>query len=85
MKKEYNMINFLKFICAIMVVLIHTISRETNIEHLCLITSRVAVPNFFIITGYFMCEKIYNKDLNNIRKYALKIFNIYIISTILLL
>lgn len=25
-----------------------------------------------------MCEKIYNKDFINIKKYALKIFNIYI-------
>ena len=44
MKKEYNLVNFLKFICAVLVVLIHTVNRETKLGYLCLITARVAVP-----------------------------------------
>ena len=72
MKKEYNLVNFLKFICAVLVVLIHTVNRETKLGYLCLITARVAVPIFFMITGYFMAEKIYKKDYEKVNKYIKK-------------
>ena len=78
MKKEYNLVNFLKFICAVLVVLIHTVNRETKLGYLCLITARVAVPFFFMITGYFMAEKIYKKDYEKVNKYIKKIFYIYV-------
>ena len=66
MKKEYNLVNFLKFICAVLVVLIHTVNRETKLGYLCLITARVAVPIFFMITGYCLFALIHtNKPFTN--------------------
>ncbi|MFR3134526.1 hypothetical protein [Intestinibacter bartlettii] len=57
MKKEYNLVNFLKFICAVLVVLIHTVNRETKLGYLCLITARVAVPIFFYDNRIFYGRK----------------------------
>lgn len=82
MKKEYNLINVLKFICAILVVIIHTANRESEAGYLFVVISRVAVPIFFIITGYFMYDEINNKDFRKVNKHALKILNIYIIWSI---
>ncbi|MEG2740281.1 acyltransferase [Clostridium sp.] len=56
-KKSYGMVNIIKLICAIMVVMIHTSALKDINTDLYVTTSlgitRVAVPFFFIVSGYF--------------------------------
>lgn len=71
-KKQYNGINFMKFICSILVIAIHTnpfngISKEINF-FIVNILSRIAVPLFFICSGYFLYDKLSIND-DEFRKY----------------
>lgn len=66
MKKNYDIIDIIKFICAILVVAINThpfreISRylEFGIAN---VLARIAVPFFFATAGYFFTIKILNSD-----------------------
>lgn len=45
-KKEYTLINVLKFFCAILVIAIHSIYGKTNSEYFLKTTARIAVPIF---------------------------------------
>ena len=65
-KKEYRALDFLKFVAAFLVVAIHippfeeiapVFSHEFQ-QVIC----RMAVPFFFVCTGYFIGEKITDKD-----------------------
>lgn len=75
--KKNSMINIMKFISSILVIAIHTspISGEWG-YFLCNVISRIAVPFFFVTTGYFYYEKIQNNE-KYIRKYIKKIFILY--------
>ena len=82
-----NSLDILKFLCAILVIFIHT-PQPGNIELLIDPLQRCAVPIFFIISGYFTFER---NDLNNVLKNrivtVLKIFcwafALYILSHII--
>lgn len=52
-ERNYS-IDVLKFICAVLVVIIHT---EWNYQQLVLPIAKCAVPCFFIISGYLLFDK----------------------------
>ena len=71
---NYKMLNVMKFVCAILVVMIHTMALNSISEDLWVATSlgicRIAVPFFFVISGYFYYEvKIEKERRNRIKKY----------------
>ncbi|MEF9967171.1 MAG: acyltransferase [Longicatena sp.] len=95
-RKKYYAIDIAKFMSAFFVICIHTgplldISREANFV-LVQILSRIAVPLFFIISGFLFFQKIdlhrvWN-DYDNIvilKHYLFRLFKIYCIWTILYL
>lgn len=83
---KYESIDFMKFICSIMVIAIHTsplenISNDLNyilINSIC----RIAVPFFFIASGYFLWnklsiidKKIRKREVNNyIKKFLIYMY-----------
>lgn len=80
--KQYKTINVLKFLCAIFIIVIHTVNSEVDTGYFFITTARIATPLFFMITGYFLSDKIYNKDFQGIHRYAMKIFKLYCIWSI---
>lgn len=69
-----NSLDILKFVCAILVIFIHT-PQIDNIEYIIDPLQRCAVPIFFIISGYFTCERT---GLNKIlKKRAISILKIF--------
>lgn len=91
--KENNMINITKFILSIFVIAIHT-HLSSNFDNYYIvrfidIITQIAVPFFFITTGYFIGIKIFTKNkLNNqaesvIIKNRNKLLKLYIIFTII--
>ncbi len=64
-KREYPWINVLKLLCALMVVHIHVpVPYQPYILPVC----TIAVPVFFIISGYFLADDRGVFDLRHIRK-----------------
>jgi peptidoglycan/LPS O-acetylase OafA/YrhL len=64
MKKEYQFIDFARFICAMFIVAIHSGFLD-SIPHGLFIRTfvfRVAVPFFFICSGFFLGKSLYNID-----------------------
>lgn len=95
-KKSYNAIDAAKFISAFLVVCIHTgplldINKEANFV-LVQIIARLAVPFFFVASGFLMFLKLditreWN-DYENIQKivhYVKRLLKLYVIWTILYL
>lgn len=86
-KKTYNAIDLTKFLCAYLVMMIHiepfgTNEKFANISFIvqnC--ATRIAVPFFFIASGFFFYRKNYsnNFDWSNTKKYALKLIRLYFI------
>lgn len=79
-KKEYRALDFMKFVAAFLVAAIHippfeeiapVFSHEFQ-QVIC----RMAVPFFFVCTGYFIGEKIADKD--KVKKYLLHIIKMYV-------
>ena len=56
--KEYNSLDILKFILSIFVLIIHSEIDKTVISPLL----RIAVPIFFVISGYLFFSKIQKLD-----------------------
>ena len=95
-KKQYYAIDIAKFISALLVICIHTgplldINKDANFV-LVQIISRIAVPFFFLASGFLLFEKLdihreWN-DYENIRilkQYIARIAKLYILWTILYL
>ncbi|WP_143316259.1 acyltransferase [Clostridium sp. HBUAS56017] len=61
-KKYYGMIDILRLVFAILVMVIHTMAFSSINEDLRIVTSmgicRIAVPFFFIVSGYFLYNRI---------------------------
>ena len=79
-KKEYRALDFSKFVAAFLVAAIHippfeeiapVFSHEFQ-QVIC----RMAVPFFFVCTGYFIGEKITDKD--RVKKYLFHIIKMYV-------
>lgn len=95
-RKNYYAIDIAKFISALLVICIHTgplldINSEANFV-LVQIISRIAVPLFFIISGFLFFQKIdlrreWNDDENIqiLKHYLGRLFKIYLLWTILYL
>lgn len=81
-KNDYHLINFCRFLCSLLIVAIHTVSREEDLGYFIIITARIAVPFFFICSGYFLSDKLYydNPDIRKQRiyNYIKNIFSIYL-------
>lgn len=96
MKKQYAVIDILKCICSLLVVAIHTaplmdISADANF-FVVQIVARLAVPFFFIISGYFVFTHIDMtkswSDPDNLaymKTYLKRICRLYILWTLLYL
>lgn len=87
-KKEYIGINYFKIIAAFLVIAIHTspfTSFNGNLDFVFTrIWARLAVPFFFMITGYFVLPQCLKEECNNInlKKYIVKISKIYVLAII---
>ena len=75
--KRLNNLDILKAICAFLVICIH-ISYKGKIENIIMPLCRIAVPIFFMITGYFY-HKTSKKPLKQIKK----IFLLIVLSNLL--
>lgn len=75
--KNYKMIDVMKFVAAVLVICIHTSPINGEIGYfLNNILARIAVPFFFLTSGYFLYSKV-EKDYKYIYKYIKKIFYLY--------
>lgn len=79
-EKRYNMIDVLRLVAAVLVVSIHTTALLSFGENAWIPTSlgiaRIAVPFFFIVTGYFFYERIQKKQ--DTKSYIKRLFRFYI-------
>ncbi|MBB6714229.1 TraB/GumN family protein [Clostridium gasigenes] len=80
--KKYQMVNIMKFICAILVITIHTsvfrsLGEGANAT-LSLVIARIAVPFFFIAAGYFFYMKMGSRE-GYLKGYIKKLLIIYVI------
>ncbi|MEH7303102.1 acyltransferase [Neobacillus drentensis] len=90
--KNNNAVDVMKFICAILVVIIHAPPllsyNETANFILVEIIARIAVPFFFVCAGYFFFNKINLKNgkiemnISSLKKYILHLINLYIFWTL---
>lgn len=83
--KRNNTIDLMRFVCAILVVAIHThpfydISEWAGVFGT-LILPRIAVPFFLCVSGYFFIKKL-NEDNENCFKPIIKVVKIYAIWSI---
>ena len=88
--KDYKLIDLIKFLCAYLVIGIHTRPLQAVSVLLDKVVyyniSNYAVPFFYACTGYFLIVKQPEKDLHTKLGYRIKkIFNIYIIWSIVYL
>ena len=90
-KRQYHFVNLAKFISAILVIGIHTSPLQglhPNLNYFTRsIVFRLAVPFFFICSGYFLSDKLFSDDKektkNYIKKHILNMLNIYIFWSII--
>lgn len=79
-KNEYRALDFLKFAAAFLVVAIHIPPFEEAApvfsHEFQQVICRMAVPFFFVCTGYFMGEKI--ADKGRVKKYLFHIIKMYV-------
>lgn len=84
-KKYYSAIDIVKIICAVLIVFIHTSPLEsvngTLNSLLVNYISRIAVPFFFISSGFLLFGKtdIKKPDGNAVKKYLKRILSLYLI------
>ena len=79
-KKEYRALDFSKFVAAFLVAAIHIPPFEEAApvfsHEFQQVICRMAVPFFFVCTGYFIGEKI--TDKGKVRKYLFHIIKMYV-------
>ncbi|WML25157.1 acyltransferase [Neobacillus sp. OS1-33] len=90
--KNNNAVDVMKFICAILVVIIHAppLLSYNEIANFILveIIARIAVPFFFVCAGYFFFNKINLKNgkvemnISRLKNYILHLINLYIFWTL---
>ena len=85
--QEYNCIDVARFLCSLMVFMIHVPPFESKILNFyvqdCL--ARIAIPYFFICAGFFLYKKTSYQDFEIKRslKYVLTLFEQYLLWTII--
>ena len=87
MKKNYNAIDLVKFICAIIVITVHTHPLYETNETLNFISSnvigRIVIPFYLLCAGYFFQQGILSNSKDYYKKYLHRISKIYIIWSII--
>lgn len=93
--RNYNGIDLIKFLCSFLVFCIHVPFFQEESTHLQEVTNfllrhtvaRLAVPFFFVCSGYFLFRKmpLHDLDVGIIKSYCCKIFRLYAIWSILLI
>lgn len=84
MKTKYETVDFVKYICSIFVIIIHTspglpYSKLLNFVMINII-GRIAVPFFFVASGYFMSKNLQLKrDNAYFKKYMTSLIKLYLI------
>lgn len=82
--KRYDMVNVLRMVCAYLVIVIHFMGFQSFGDNAVFATSqficRIAVPFFFLTSGYFFYSKV-NKE-GYLKKYLINLIKIYLIGTI---
>lgn len=79
-RQDYQGLNVLKFICAFLVVQIHIPSAFQNqLAPIC----RIAVPCFFIITGFFYYDYIQEDNFAKMKKSIIKILKLIAVSNLI--
>ena len=78
-KKRTIGLDFLKYVCCFLVIVIHS-KLSLSVDNIVLPITRIAVPIFFMITGYFYTQ-LYEK--NRVRNQIAKIFRLTVFSTLL--
>lgn len=79
---NYKNIDILKYICAILIIILHLRPFQNFSDQLDLafnnIITRICVPMFFLITGYFIAKKE-KKNANYIKDYIKKTIPLYLV------
>lgn len=89
-QREYGGLDYFRILCAIFVIAIHTaplatINKEIDFAFT-YILGRIAVPFFFMVTGFFFFQKISNdrqKNVEFLKSFILKITKLYLFSILL--
>lgn len=96
MKKSYNAVDIAKFICALLVITIHTypfrdINPSLNFV-VVQVLARVAVPFFFVASAFFFFKKLNIKsgiddegNKNKLKNYILRVLKLYLVWSIIYL
>lgn len=83
-KERYYQVDVMRFVCAILVISIHTSALysfgDVPGKVLSLGIARIAVPFFFIASGYFFYERFSNEGY--LKAYIIRILKYYLISTV---
>ena len=92
-KKNYNGIDAAKFVCSLLVIAIHISPLGADKNQLLTYLNygiqkyiaRIAVPFFFISSGYFLFKKtsIQEYEINHAKKYIIKILRLYLLWTLI--
>ncbi len=84
---NYAALDYLKFFCAILVVVIHINPFNIFGSAIGFYTvntlPRIAVPVFFMISGYFLFSKLDNRE--KIKQYSIKVIRLYAVYTLIYL
>ncbi len=90
---EYNFVDIVKFLCAILVVSIHVVPFGSSDDQILKLLnfgikncfSRIAVPLFFVMSGFFLYRKmsVENFSLLPTKAYIIKLFRLYMIWTVI--
>lgn len=89
-KYNYNMLSLSKLFMSILVIMIHTMAFSSLSEELWIGTSlsicRIAVPFFFIVSGYFFYNLKNTEDrINKIKKYTIFYFKALLLEGLILI
>lgn len=82
MKRNYNAIDAMKYVCAILVIVVHTspvIETSPFFNHILInLFGRIAVPFFFISSGYFLRKQMMKDETFKISSYLKKLCKMYL-------
>lgn len=86
-KRQYHAVDLMKFICALMVIVVHTYPFYEAVPDLGFLASnilgRIIIPFFFISAGYFLFIGVHQKDEGYFRKYIFRLIKLYLIWSVL--
>lgn len=85
--QQYHAVDVMKFVCAFLVIVVHTYPFYEVWPDLGFVTSnilgRIVIPFFFISAGYFMQIGRCHKDENYFRSYIKRLIKLYLIWSVI--